>query len=78
MNDKKHTTLSGSLMFPLYVGCRALIRCEDGCLRTSRVATIHSVDHNAICFETQNTYYRLLPVSKAQTAEYQTVLAMAA
>ena len=78
MNDKKHTTLSGVLMFPLCVGCRALILYEGGCLHTSRVETIHSVDGSAICFETRHTHYRLLPISKTQAADCRPVLSLAA
>lgn len=78
MNDKKHTTLSGVLMFPLCVGCRALILHEGGYIHTSRVESIHSVDGSAICFETRNTHYRLLPVAKAQTAACRPALSMAA
>lgn len=78
MNDKKYTTLSGVLMFPLSVGCRALILHEGGCIHTSRVVAIHSVDNSAICFETRNTHYRLLPVSEAQAADCQPVMVMAA
>lgn len=78
MNGKKHTTLSGVLMFPLCVGHRAMILHEGGYIHTSRVEEIHSVDGSAICFETRNTHYRLLPFSKAQAADNRPVLSMAA
>ena len=78
MNNKKHTTLSGKLMFPLCVGHRALILHESGFIHTSRVKEIHSVDSSAICFETRNTHYRLLPAAEPQAAEYHPALAMAA
>lgn len=78
MNNKKHTTLSGKLMFPLCVGCRALILHEGGCIHTSRVKKIHSVDSSAICFETGNTHYRLLPIAKSQMADRRPALSMAA
>ena len=78
MNDKKYTTLSGRLMFPLCVGCRALILHNGSYIHTSRVEAIHSVDSSAICFETRNTHYRLLPAPMSQTAECHPALSMAA
>lgn len=78
MNDKKYTTLSGRLMFPLCVGCRALIWHNGSYIHTSRVEAIHCVDSNAICFETRNTHYRLLPATISQTAEFHPALSMAA
>lgn len=60
MNQKKSTTLCGSLMYPLMVGHCAVIRCQDGFLRTSRIVAIHSCTADAVCFETLNTNYTLL------------------
>lgn len=78
MNQKKSATLSGVLMAPLCVGSRALILHEGRYIHTSRVEAIHSVDSSAICFETMNTHYRLLPAPISQKAEYQTALSVAA
>lgn len=42
MNQKKSTTLYGSLMSPLTVGHCALIRYQGQLMRTSKVVAIHS------------------------------------
>lgn len=60
MNQKKSTTLYGSLMYPLAVGHCAMIRCQGQFMRTSRIVAIHSCTADAICFETLNTNYTLL------------------
>lgn len=68
MNGKKFTTVNGTLMYSLRVGECALIRCNGGVIRTSRVVSIRSVGSNEICFETLNTVYRLLPAPVTQEA----------
>ena len=78
MNEKKHSTLSGRLMFPLCVGCRAIILHDGGYTHTSKVVAIHSVQPGNIRFETENTHYRLLPATTSQTAEFHPALSMAA
>ena len=60
MNDKKTTTFSGVLMYPLEVGSCALILSQGRILRTSRVVAIHRKKRDEIRFETMNTNYRLL------------------
>ena len=60
MNQKKSTTLYGSLMSPLAVGHCALIRYQGQLMRTSQVVAIHSWNADMICFETLNTNYTLL------------------
>ena len=67
MEGKKFATLSGTLMFPLCVGSRAIILHDGGYTHTSKVVAIHSVQPGNIRFETKNTHYRLLlnPMSEA-------------
>ncbi len=78
MNDKKTTTLNGILMYPLEVGCRALIFHNGRFIRTSRVAAIHKASREEVQFETRNTIYRLLLSGPAPQAAEQTALCMAA
>lgn len=68
MEDKKKTTLSGTLMRPLTVGECAFIRHASQTMRTSTVLKISSVSPQGIEFETRNTHYRLLPPAAARTA----------
>ena len=42
MNDKKETTLKGTLIYPLALGCCALIFHRGRFIRTFRVVAIHS------------------------------------
>lgn len=77
MKEKKTATLSGTLMYPLEVGCRALIFHNGRITRTSRVVAIHEKNCEEIRFETMNTVYRLLLGPTPQAAEQQ-VLCMAA
>ena len=67
MEGKKFATMSGSLLFPLCVGSRAIILHDGGYTHTSKVVAIHSVLPGDIRFETKNTHYRLLrnPMSEA-------------
>ena len=78
MKIKKSTTLSGVLLFPLCVGCRAIILHGTSYTHTSRVVAIHSVQPGNICFETENTYYRLLPNPMSQAVDRRPVMGMAA
>lgn len=68
MNQKKSTTLYGSLMSPLSVGHCALIRYQGHLMRTSQVVAIHNWTADMICFETLNTNYTLLLGPAQQTA----------
>lgn len=77
MNEKKTTTLSGVLMYPLEVGNCALILKQGRVLRTSRVVAIHQKKCDEIRFETMNTNYRLLLDTFPQAAE-QKMLCMVA
>jgi len=67
MNQKKSTTLYGSLMYPLVVGHCAVICCYGRLLFTPQVVAIHSCTDDAICFETLNTNYTLLLGPAPQT-----------
>lgn len=78
MKPKKLATLSGKLMFPLCIGCRALILHDRHYTHTSKVVAIHSVQSGEIRFETENTHYRLLPAAKSQKAECCSALSVAA
>lgn len=60
MTDKKETTLKGTLIYPLALGCCALIFHRGGFIRTSRVVAIHSETAEEVCFETLNTRYTLV------------------
>lgn len=78
MNGKKFTTLSGLLMFPLCIGCRAMILHNGRYTHTSKVVAIHSVQTGDIRFETMNTHYRLLLDPMSQTVECRPAMGMAA
>jgi len=78
MESKKFMTLSGVLIFPLCVGCRALILHEGGYTHTSRVVAIRSTKKGDIRFETRNTYYRLLPAPESQALNCRPALSVAA
>ena len=64
MEGKKFATMSGTLLFPLCIGCRAII--------------LHSVQPGNIRFETENTHYRLLRTPVSQAADCRMALSMAA
>lgn len=74
MNQKKSTTLYGSLVSPLTVGHCALIRFQGQLVRTSRVVAIHSWTADMICFETLNTNYTLLLGPAHQTVAVNPLL----
>ena len=74
MNQKKSTTLYGSLMSPLTVGHCALIRYHGQLMRTSKVVAIHSRSADMICFETLNTNYTLLLGPAYQTVAVNPLL----
>ena len=69
MEGKKFATMSGTLLFPLSIGNRAVILHDGGYTHTSKVVAVHSVQPGDIRFETRNTYYRLLPAPLEQTAD---------
>ena len=43
MKGKKFATMSGTLLFPLCIGCRAIILHGGRYTHTSKVVAIHSV-----------------------------------
>lgn len=69
MEGKKFATMSGTLLFPLSIGSRAVILHDGGYTHTSKVVAIHSVQPGDIRFETRNTHYRLLLTPLEQTAD---------
>ena len=78
MNGKRTATLIGVLVFPLRVGCRAVIRHDKGYTYTSKVVAVHSVQPGNIRFETEDAHYRLLPIPASQAADCRPILCMAA
>ena len=78
MESKKFATLSGTLLFPLCIGCRAIILHDGGYTHTSKVVAVHSIQPGNIRFETENTHYRLLLNPMSQAADCRPVLGMAA
>ena len=78
MESKNFAILSGTLLFPLCIGCRAIILHGGGYTHTSKVVAIHSIQPGNIRFETKNTHYRLLLNPMSQAADCRPVLGMAA
>ncbi len=78
MNEKRSTTLRGTLLCPLTVGACALISRHGLVMRTSRIVAIKSVSAGMVEFETMNTHYTLLPDPIPQTASQPLELSMAA
>ena len=78
MEGKKFATVSGVLLFPLCVGCRAIILHGTSYTHTSKVVAIHSVQPGNIRFETENTHYRLLLNPMSQAVDCRPALGMAA
>lgn len=75
MTEKKQTSLSGVLMYPLSIGTCAWILYGGQYIRTSPVVAVHSVGAQEIRFETRNTLYRLLPKSTPQAAGTRLIFA---
>ena len=78
MESKNFAILSGTLLFPLCIGCRAIILHDGGYTHTSKVVAVHSVQPGNIRFETKNIYYRLLLSPMSQAADCRSVLGVAA
>lgn len=78
MESKKFATLSGTLLFPLCIGCRAIILHDGGYTHTSKVVAVHSIQPGNIRFETENTHYRLLLNPMSQAADCRPALGVAA
>ena len=62
---KKTICISGSPLFPLEEGKRAIIRCRGGYIYTSRVVEILEQRKRYVCFETMNSIYRVLSPAPA-------------
>ena len=77
-DEKKTRTLNGTLMMPLEVGARAMIRHQGQIMLTSQVVAIHSLTESEVRFETKNTHYRLLTGPVHQPAVSLFPMAMAA
>lgn len=58
--EKKTHHITGSVMFPLAVGARAIVNTDQGSLATSEVAAIQYISPAAIIFETQNSHYQVM------------------
>ncbi len=69
-NEKKSTTLRGTLLFPVRVGSRAVILRGGSFIHTTTVVAIHSVKADKICFETRNTIYHVLLDPVARPVDY--------
>ena len=78
MNDKKETTLKATLIYPLALGCCALIFYRGHLIRTSRVVAIHCQTAEELCFETLNTRYTLLMGPSPETAVNPVLMGVAA
>ena len=78
MESKNFAILSGTLLFPLCIGCRAIILHDGGYTHTSKVVAVHSIQPGNIRFETKNTHYRLLLNPMSQAADCRPVLGVAA
>lgn len=54
---KKSCALTGTIVFPLTVGSRAVVVTEKGTMTTSTVAAIEHISPMTIGFETANSHY---------------------
>lgn len=78
MNDKKHIFISGSLLFPLKKGDRAVIIRHGGYTHTSRVVRILETETDHVLFETMNHIYRVSLAPSPKMAALLKPLAMCA
>ena len=78
MNDKKETILKGTLIYPLALGCCALIFHRGRFMRTSRVVAIDCQTVEELHFETLNTRYTLLMDPLPEAAACPVLMGMAA
>lgn len=66
---KKKRTVTGKLMYPVEIGCKAIIDDGNNLIQTSVVQRIRGVSKSKVRFETENTHYVLYlkaePVSLA-------------
>ncbi len=56
---KKVVTIQGTLMVPLQVGQKAVIRHSGDFIRTSRVVDVILQNTEYACFETMNSVYKV-------------------
>lgn len=56
---KKKRTLTGRLMYPIKIGCKAIFDDGTSLIQTSAVERIYRQTKNKVSFETQNTRYVL-------------------
>lgn len=54
---KKNCAITGTVIFPLTVGSRAIVQTDQGTLTTSAVEAIRHISPKTIGFETMNSYY---------------------
>lgn len=66
---KKKRTVTGKLMYPIEIGCKAIIDDGSNLIQTSVVQRINAMSRSKVRFETENTRYvlhlRTEPVSLA-------------
>ena len=71
---KKTVCISGKVVFPLREGLKAVIACDGGVVRTSRVVEIFEVSDDMAHFETMNSIYLVVlvphPVTIAMLDDY--------
>lgn len=56
---KKARFITGKIIFPLAVGCRAIVITDQGQLATSTVQKICQIERGLIRFETKNSHYSI-------------------
>lgn len=78
MNEKKRIFISGSLLFPLRKGDRAVIVRYGGYTYTSRVVRILETKTDHVLFETENHVYRVSLAPSPKAAALFRPLAMCA
>ena len=75
---KKTVHISGKVVFPLREGVQAVIACNGGFIRTSRVVEIFEVSDDMAHFETMNSIYKVALVPHPVTAAMPEVYAKCA
>ena len=56
---KRKVHISGQLLFPLKKGNAAVIMRQGDIIRTSTVVSIREENEDYVCFETENSVYRV-------------------
>lgn len=56
---KKKRTVTGKLMYPIEIGCKAVFDDGTNLIQTSAVKRIYRQTKDKVCFETNNTRYVL-------------------